>query len=160
LDAATRPATTACRGYALGLSEPQSVVGPLIIRTFDVGMSQAAKDDELSRGSALLALIVTESDDVADWIAAGQALQRVLLTATAAGLRVSFLNQPIEVASMRHQLASALALEGNPQLLLRFGYGPSAAPTPRRPLADVLLAARPENPEHRSRVASAEPEGG
>jgi nitroreductase len=142
-------------GYALGLSELQSVVGPLIIRTFDVGMSQAAKDDELSRGSALLALVVTESDDVADWIAAGQALQRVLLTATAAGLRVSFLNQPIEVASMRHQLASALALEGNPQLLLRFGYGPSAAPTPRRPLADVLLAARPENPEHRSRTSSA-----
>jgi Nitroreductase family len=144
-------------GYALGLSELQSVAGPLIIRTFDIGMSQAAKDDELSRGSALLALIVTETDDVTDWIAAGQALQRVLLTATATGLQASFLNQPIEVSSMRLQLARALALEGNPQLLLRFGYGPSAAPTPRRPLSDVLLAARPTHPEHRSRTPSAEP---
>ena len=36
-------------GYALGLSELQSAVGPLIVRTFDVGMSQAAKDNELSR---------------------------------------------------------------------------------------------------------------
>ena len=44
---------------------------------------------------------------------------------------------------MRLQLARALALDGNPQLLLRFGYGPKAAPTPRRPLADVLVAARP-----------------
>jgi hypothetical protein len=130
-------------GYALGLSELQSAVGPLIVRTFDVGRSQAAKDNELSRGSALLALIVTESDDLTDWIAAGQAMQRVLLTATAAGLRASFLNQPIEISSMRLQLARALALDGNPQLLLRFGYGPNAAPTPRRPLTDVLVAARP-----------------
>jgi nitroreductase len=144
-------------GYALGLSELQSVAGPLIIRTFDVGRSQAAKDDELSRGSALLALIVTESDDVTEWIAAGQALQRVLLTATSAGLRASFLNQPIEISSVRLQLSRAFALEGNPQLLLRFGYGPNAAPTPRRPLSDVVLAARPSYSEHRSRTPSAEP---
>jgi hypothetical protein len=133
-------------GYALGLSELQSVVGPLIVRTFDVGMSQAAKDDDLSRGSALLALIVTSADDVTAWIAAGQAMQRVLLTATAAGLQASFLNQPIEISSMRLQLSRALALPGNPQLLLRFGYGPSSAPTPRRPLADVLVVARPTRP--------------
>ena len=145
-------------GYALGMSELQSVVGPLIVRTFDVGMSQAAKDDELSRGSALLALIVTETDDVTDWIAAGQALQRVLLTATAAGLRASFLNQPIEISSMRLQLARALALQGDPQLLLRFGYGPSSAPTPRRPVADTLLNARPTQPN--IDLPSTEPEGG
>jgi hypothetical protein len=128
-------------GYALGLSELQSIAGPLIVRTFDVGMSQAAKDNELSRGSALLAVVVTGSDDVADWIIAGQAMQRVLLTATAAGLRASFLNQPIEVPSMRLQLARQLGLSGYPQLLLRFGYGPSAAPTPRRLVEDVLLSA-------------------
>jgi hypothetical protein len=130
-------------GFALGLSELQSVVGPLIVRTFDVGSSQAAKDDDLSRGSALLAVLVTPSDGVADWIAAGQALQRVLLTATAAGLQASFLNQPVEIPSMRLQLARRLDLPGPPQLLLRFGYGPSSAPTPRRPIEDVLVARRP-----------------
>ena len=46
-------------GYALGLSERQSVVGPRMVRTFDIGTSQAAKDEELSRWSALLAVIVT-----------------------------------------------------------------------------------------------------
>lgn len=147
-------------GYALGLSELQSVVGPLVVRTFDVGSSQAAKDDDLSRGSALLAVIVTASDNVSDWIAAGQAMQRVLLTATAAGVRASFLNQPIEISSMRLQLSTALASSGDPQLLLRFGYGPSSAPTPRRPVAEVLLAARPARPKHRSGVPSAEPDGG
>jgi Nitroreductase family len=80
---------------------------------------------------------------VTNWIAAGQAMQRVLLTATAAGLQASFLNQPIEISSMRLQLSRELALPRDPQLLLRFGYGPSSAPTPRRPVADVLLATRP-----------------
>jgi hypothetical protein len=130
-------------GYALGLSELQSVVGPLMVRTFDVGTSQAAKDDELSRWSALLALIVTSTDEKPDWIAAGQALQRVLLTATAAGLQASFLNQPIEISSMRLQLARDLGLPGHPQLLLRFGYGPNVAPTPRREVSDVLVTEPP-----------------
>ena len=130
-------------GYALGLSELQSVVGPLMVRTFDVGTSQAAKDDELSRLSALLALIVTSSDEKTDWLAAGQALQRVLLMATAAGLQASFLNQPIEISSIRLQLARALGLPGHPQVLLRFGFGPHVAPTPRRELGDVLVAEPP-----------------
>ena len=101
---------------------------------------------------------MTETDDVTDWIAAGQAMQRVLLTATAAGLRASFLNQPIEISSMRLQLARALALQGDPQLLLRFGYSPSSAPTPRRPVADMLLNARPTQPN--IDLPSTEPEGG
>ena len=46
---ASHPARDGMPGYALGMSELQSVVGPLIVRTFDVGKSQAAKDDELSR---------------------------------------------------------------------------------------------------------------
>jgi hypothetical protein len=108
-----------------------------------VGTSQAAKDDELSRWSALLALIVTSTDEKPDWIAAGQALQRVLLTATAAGLQASFLNQPIEISSMRLQLARDLGLPGHPQLLLRFGYGPNVAPTPRREVSDVLVTEPP-----------------
>ena len=151
LDASQPPARDdGMPGYALGMSELQSVVGPLIVRTFDVGKSQAAKDDELSRGSALLALIVTETDDVTDWIAAGQAMQRVLLTATAAGLRASFLNQPIEISSMRLQLARALALQARStaaaQVRLQPELGTDATPPGRRHAIE-----RPADPtEHRS----------
>ena len=125
-------------GYAIGMSELESAVGPLVVRTFDLGSRQAAKDEDLARGSALLAVLTTANDDIADWIAAGQAMQRVLLTATAAGLRASFLNQPIEVPSLRRQLQNTLGLAGQPQLLLRFGYGTSGAPTPRRSVSDML----------------------
>jgi hypothetical protein len=127
-------------GYAIGMSELESAVGPLVVRTFDVGGRQAAKDEDLARGSALLAVLTTAHDDITDWIAAGQAMQRVLLTATAADVRASFLNQPIEVPSLRKRLQQAVGLAGQPQLLLRFGYGASGAPTPRRSVSDVVTA--------------------
>ncbi len=130
-------------GYALGYSELQSVVGPLVIRTFDVGSSQAATDENLVRGSPLLAVLATPGDDPASWLAAGQAMQHVLLTATAGGLQASFLNQPIEVPALRAKLASELGLTGYPQLLMRFGYGQPGSATPRRPVSDVLLQSRP-----------------
>jgi hypothetical protein len=130
-------------GYALGYSGLQSVVGPLIIRTFDVGMSQAAKDEDLIRGSPLLAVLSTPGDDAASWVAAGQAMESVLLVATSAGLQASFLNQPLEVPAIRAQLTADLGLAGHPQLLMRFGYGPAGLPTPRRPVEDVLLRTRP-----------------
>src|SRR6266568_6857317 len=48
-----------------------------------------------------LAVLTTEPDEPADWLRAGQALQRVLLTATAHGVSSSFLYQPIELHDMR-----------------------------------------------------------
>jgi hypothetical protein len=130
-------------GYALGYTDLQSVVGPLVVRTFDVGASQAAKDEDLVKGSPLLAVLATPGDDPASWLAAGQAMQHVLLTAAAGDLQASFLNQPIEVPALRAKLASELGLTGYPQLLMRFGYGPSGSATPRRPVRDVLLHSRP-----------------
>jgi hypothetical protein len=51
----------------------------------------------------------------------------------------SFLNQPIEVAELRTRLAEAIGRQGDhPQLVVRFGYGPSIKPEPRRPVDEVL----------------------
>jgi hypothetical protein len=125
-------------GYALGLSDSVSTLEPLVLRTFDVGGSQAAKDRELALKSPLLGVIGTGGDGTRDWITAGRALARVLLRVTAEGLRASFLNQPIEVPELRHRLASTVGRTGFPQLLLRFGKAPPARPTPRRALEDVL----------------------
>jgi hypothetical protein len=138
----TSPQPPKAPGYAFGRSVLESIVGPMVVRTFDMGNGQAARDEDLSRESALLAVLATEYD-VASWSTAGQAMQRILLTTTAAGLKASFLNQPIEVPSLRRQLAPTLGLPGHPQLLLRFGYGAGGGPTPRRPISDVLRADRP-----------------
>jgi Nitroreductase family len=125
-------------GYALGRGEIESVVAPLVVRTFDMGAGQAASDEHLLADAPLLAVLGTLEDTVASWLRAGQALQRVLLTATALGLEASFLNQPIEVPTLRRHLARDLGVSGLPQLLLRIGHGPRGSTTPRRPVADVL----------------------
>ena len=70
---------------------------------------------------------------------AGQALQRVLLTATTLGLTASFLSQPIEVAEQRRQLRRLLAGDRQPQAILRLGFGRAVTTTPRRDVADLLL---------------------
>jgi nitroreductase len=86
----------------------------------------------------LIAVLGTTDDDVRSWIAAGQALGRLLLTAAAHGVTASPLTQALEVPATRIGLAAELGLIGHPQMLLRLGYGASGAPTPRRPIDDVL----------------------
>lgn len=78
-------------------------------------------------------------DERIDRLRAGQAMQRVLLTATAAGLHASFISQPVEVPHIRAELRQLLGGGLWPQIVLRVGYGTTVPPTPRRPLADVLL---------------------
>ena len=48
-----------------------------------------------------LAVLSTARDEPGDWLRAGQALQRVLLTATRHGVATSLLYQPIELHDMR-----------------------------------------------------------
>ncbi|MEH1012972.1 nitroreductase [Micromonospora sp. CPCC 206060] len=86
----------------------------------------------------LVAVLGSPSDATADQIAAGQALQRVLLTATDAGLSVSMLSQPIEVPGAREQLRLALGRYGTPQMVMRIGYGQPGGPTPRRSPGEVI----------------------
>jgi hypothetical protein len=117
-----------------------SPVGALIIRTFDLGDGVAAGDREkILDGSPILAVFGTGGDGPHDWLAAGRALSRVLLTLTASGATAAFLNQPIEVERLRPRLADAIGAGTAPQLLMRFGYGETANPSVRRPVEDVLI---------------------
>jgi hypothetical protein len=124
-----------------GLSLPWLAVpiAQLVVRSFDMGGGVGAKDSELAENSPVLAVLGTVSDGVADRLAAGQALERVLLTAAEAGLQASYLNQPIQVELLRPKLCELCKSGGYPQVLLRLGYQSEELPeTPRRPVADVL----------------------
>src|SRR4029453_4089859 len=87
----------------------------------------------------LVGILGTAGDSPTDQIVAGQALQKVLLTATDAGLATSIISQPIEVPAARDQLRRSLGRAGFPQLTLRIGYGQPGRPAPPRDIADVLL---------------------
>jgi nitroreductase len=91
--------------------------------------------------SPQLAVLTTTRDEPSDWLRAGQALQRVLLAATAHGVSASFLYQPIQLRDMRGNAAPAWPWKENPQIVIRFGYCKEAPGTPRRPLDDVLTRA-------------------
>jgi hypothetical protein len=75
-------------------------------------------------------------------ITAGQAMQKVLLTAVTSGLATSLLSQPIEVPAAREQLRRSLGRSGHPQIAIRFGYGTPGRPTPRRDPAEFLPMAQ------------------
>jgi len=128
-------------GFALGFGEVMGAAGPLVVRTFDIGMGQAARDRDLALGSPVLAVLGTAADGTHHWMAGGQALARVLLRAAVDGVAASFLNQPIELPAERQKVQTIVGGPGYPQLVLRLGYGPETAmrATPRRPLADVML---------------------
>jgi nitroreductase len=130
-------------GAVHGAGNLASLMAPWIIRSFDWGNGQAAKDRQLAAGSPALLLIGTHADEPAVWLRTGEALGRMLLVATRHGLAASFLNQPIEVPALRPAISRTLGLSGMPQLLLRVGYGPPAAATPRRPVDEVLMDCTP-----------------
>lgn len=128
---------------ALGIEFPASYVAPLVIRTFDLGSGRAARDEELVKGSPGIVVLTTPLDQPYDWLVCGEALGFMLLTAEAFGLNVSYLNQPCEVADLRTRLGLIDDVNGNPQLVLRLGYGTRVPPTPRRPIEEVIVDRTP-----------------
>ncbi|MDG4766848.1 nitroreductase family protein [Solwaraspora sp. WMMD406] len=84
-----------------------------------------------------LAVLYTVGDGPRDWLRAGQALQRVLLTATVRGLSTTLLTQPLEFPELRDLLGGRD--DGRrAQAIVRIGYGPLSPPVPRRPVAELL----------------------
>lgn len=127
--------------YAEGVAPLLDFATPLVslaIRTFDIGGGVAAAHRALASGSPLIVCIATGADDAPAWLAAGQALERVLLAGVGEALTASYLNQPIEVEALRERLRATLKIDGVPQLLLRMGRGPRIGHAPRRPFDDVV----------------------
>ncbi|OQO93872.1 nitroreductase [Saccharomonospora piscinae] len=113
----------------------------LSLRDFRGADATDATDATVAREyerTPLVAVLTTPGDTRRDALRAGQALQRVLLTATAAGLSASFLAQPVEVPRVRAELRSLLGGRDFPQTAWRLGHGHPGTPTPRRALDEVV----------------------
>ncbi|MFD7292461.1 Acg family FMN-binding oxidoreductase [Streptomyces sp. NPDC059897] len=97
------------------------------------GPGTAAFEDEPN-----LALLGTAGDGPAEWLRAGQAMERVLLVATVHGLAASVTSHALEWPDLRDLARDPLSDLGQVQMVLRLGYGPMGPVTPRRPLGDIL----------------------
>ena len=101
---------------------------------------QAETDAEHIRSSAGVAVFVSERNDRAGWVEAGRAYERFALQAAALDIRTAFINQPLEVSSLRPEFESWLGLDGaHAQLMVRFGHGPIAPFSLRRAVDDVII---------------------
>jgi nitroreductase len=116
--------------------EPQD---PLAFRDIGNGFARVRPRGEDFEVEPFLVVLSTPTDGPGCQVQAGQALQRLLLTATALGLSASFLSQPIEVSEERRELRRLLADGRHPQAVVRLGVGAPVGATPRRDPADLLL---------------------
>lgn len=136
---------------------PTRSAGPLpepqdrwVLRDYSAGRARprvAGKDFETD---PLIAVVGSFHDHRLARMQAGQAMQRVLLTATNLGLSASFLSQVVEVAETRARLRSLIGGGLWPQTVLRIGYGSPVPRTPRRRVEDVLELVDEEPPVPRS----------
>jgi hypothetical protein len=84
-----------------------------------------------------LAVLSTPRSTRMDWLRAGQAMERVLLTATTRGIAASPLTQPLETKDA-WLVRDPRAGTEQPQMILRLGYGLPIPPAPRRPVSHIL----------------------
>ena len=90
-------------------------------------------------------VLATEQDRMVDWVNAGQALQRLLLTSSACGVAAALHSQPIEVDSAREVIRRQLCGGSYPQLVLRLGTVIQTTTSVRRPAASVLRHSGPKD---------------
>jgi hypothetical protein len=125
-------------GWAKGMSDAAALVHPLLVRLRNPGSAEAERDRRRALGTKALLVLGTARDGVQEWLAAGKALQRVLLRAAADGLFASYFGQPIAIPELRRELSQVLGERGAPHVMLRLGYGHEVRPTPRRSVDEVL----------------------
>ncbi len=122
-----------------GIPNPLAAVTPWFLRRFDVSAIQAKHDRDLVEHAAAL-LVITAEDDRVSLIRAGETLESLLLLLTRLNLHYSFVNAPVEVATLRSELWATIRSPHPPQLLLRIGYAHTVPRAqPRRETAQIVI---------------------
>lgn len=124
---------------ASGIPAVPSWLGPT---AFDWFSSAGTENDRYARqlrSSSGVAVFVAQREDRDHWVRVGRACQRFALQATLLGMKHAFVNQPVEVAHLRPELAALVGMPGRrPDIVMRFGHGPGLPFSPRRPVEAVL----------------------
>jgi hypothetical protein len=95
--------------------------------------------DTAPKSAGLACVLTTKLDRPEDWIAAGQALERVLLDASSCGVTAALHSQPLEVPELRNFIGSVLCDGWYPQMVIRLGSTHQISVSVRRNIDEVLL---------------------
>ena len=83
-------------------------------------------------------VLSTSGDTWQEWLQAGQALYRLLLTAANQWVFACLNTQPLEDTATRARVNDCPLGLGSPQMLLQLGLSRTAHATARRPVADLI----------------------
>ncbi|MDY7087883.1 MAG: nitroreductase family protein [Actinomycetota bacterium] len=138
MDHWTRPAPRH-DGVPAAAYGPWDALERLPMRDFGLVHAPRQRKSEVFEKWPTIAVLSTGGDSPADWVRAGQSLQRVLLVATRRHLATTPISQPVEIPGIREVLTDQRAGRFA-QMVIRLGYGPPAPAAPRRPITEVLSA--------------------
>ena len=93
-----------------------------------------------ARVAGVAGLLTTAADRPADWVNAGQALQRILLLASTSGAAVALHSQPLELPWLREFVRTQFSGGAYPHLVLRIGLVTQVAVSVRRGPDEVLFS--------------------
>ncbi|WP_216361806.1 nitroreductase [Pseudonocardia sp. N23] len=113
-----------------------------VFRDFTKGSGATGR---IYEAEPLIGVLSVHGDGPRQDVRAGEALERVLLTATVHGLAASFLSQLVEVPGARDRVRQLTSGTRPPQVVMRIGHGWPVAATPRRPLDEILVEDRPQD---------------
>jgi len=123
-----------------GNPEVPAWLGRLLFGFFFTPKAENGKYVKHLRSSAGVVVFAGAQEDKAHWVEVGRSYERFALQATALGIRTAHVNMPVEVAALRPQFAQAIGLgRSRPDLVIRFGRGPTLPPSLRRPVQAVLV---------------------
>jgi nitroreductase len=123
----------------------QAAAGRLVVRHLDVGRSATRKDAARLRSAPALGVLTSRANDRGAQVRAGQAFERLALTATRMGVALQPMSALMESPIARAAVAELLPEEVYPQHAFRLGYAPpERRRAPRRPAASFLRPAEKE----------------
>ncbi|MFL6054289.1 MAG: Acg family FMN-binding oxidoreductase [Actinoallomurus sp.] len=108
-------------------------------RDFARGRGWGVVGGERREATGVVAVLTTSGDDRADWLRAGQALQRVLLRASEDDVSAAFHTQVLQVPELREFVRTRFCDGMYPQMMMRLGVADDELDGVRRPAADMVV---------------------
>ncbi len=112
----------------------------LAVTYLNMGKGTAKHDSSILMSAPELAVIATSENTRLAQVRAGQAFERVCLTAEALGVRVHPMNQILQIPELKAEFSKLIPMPGfTPQISFRLGYAEAEKEhSPRRLLHEVL----------------------
>jgi nitroreductase len=121
----------------------EGAAGRLVVKHVDVGGAAARKAVARLRSAPVLAVLTSRTDNRAVQVRAGQAFERLALTATRKGVALQPLSALMQSPMTRAAVAELLPEEVYPQHVFRLGYAPpERRRSTRRPTPSLLRPAK------------------